>query len=230
MEPDLNRVADFFDEYGSVDLLLAIDPADGSSVGEITEKLAPSEDIVRERLETAVELDLLELSYATGDHANTKRYYLTQLSRIVIVGIVSLRLDAKTRRYYDLESEIADLTDDLKKWVNEEELSMILDNPSVDSEEMIEQLQLPNAYPGDDLPDNFDRFISKAIEPEGRKGKIGQIEDQLDYENLLVRFSGLPQRLRYRNDGYHVGGERFFIWKSDRGTYLSASNASSSVR
>ena len=184
MEPDLNRVADFFDEYGSVDLLLAIDPADGSSVGEITEKLAPSEDIVRERLETAVELDLLELSYATGDHANTKRYYLTQLSRIVIVGIVSLRLDAKIRRYYDLESEIADLTDDLKTWVDEEELSMILDNPSVDSEEMIEQLQLPNAYPGDDLPDNFDRFISKTIEPEGRKGKIGQIEDQLDYENL----------------------------------------------
>jgi hypothetical protein len=185
LDLDLERVAEFLDEYGSVDLLLAIDPADGSSVGEITEKLAPSEDIVRERLQTAVELDLLELSFAKADdHANTKRYDLTPLSRIVIVGMVSLHLDSKIRRYYDLETEIADLTDELKRWVDEEELSMILDNPSADSEEMIEQLQLDSAYPGDDLPDNFERFITKAIEPEGRKTKFGQIEDQLDYESL----------------------------------------------
>jgi len=185
MEPDLNRVADFLSDYGTVDVMLAVDPANGNSVGEVEDKVDTSDDIVRERLQTGEDLGILELSYAeAGDHGNTKRYYLTSLGRFVLVAIVSIGLDRKVRRYYDLGSEIEDLTEELSEWVSDEESQLIFENPSLSSEELREQLQLDNAYPGDNLPDNYEKFVIKEIESEGRKTWIGQIEDQMDYENL----------------------------------------------
>ena len=184
MSPDLVAAANFLAEEGGTEVLLAIEPGDGNTKGEITGKVPMSDKTVQKRLETAVDLDLLELSRGEpDDHANVKRYYLNQLGRVVLVAIVSLDLDETLQDYYDLQEQIDDDKNDLRAWLTSEEAGLIFNDPSTESEEMEEQLQQANAYPGDDLPANFDEFVSKDA-PDARMEIMNQIEDELDYKSF----------------------------------------------
>lgn len=184
MSRDVEGVVEFFDEEGGVEVLLAVDPGEGNTQTEIVEKLPMALNTVRNRLETAVELDLLELIRGgSGDHGNVKRYQLTQFGRGVIMGMASINLDEKILAYYELQEQIADDMDELREWLTNEEATIIFDNPSLSVEDRREQLRQANAYPGEDLPEDYERFIAQTESDSSRWERGGQA-NYIDYERF----------------------------------------------
>jgi len=183
MVSDIEAMIDFFKSEGSCAVLLAVDPEDGNLTGEIKERVPTAPNTVTERLNEAEDIGLLRSQGAkAGDHGNANRYYLTQDGRVCLVAMVSLNMDEAMNAYIEILDVLNKLTEEMVGWA-EGEASLFLEDgrPDVPEEGISDQFELGGAYPGDDLPDNYESFI---FESDFEDMEVLNPTTSLDYEQL----------------------------------------------
>lgn len=183
MVSDMEGLMEFFDAEASVGVLLAVDPIDGTLTKDIKKKIPASPNTVTERISEAEALGLLRTPGAVaGDHGNAKRYYLTGDGRVCLVAIVSLNLDELVKAHYEIMQQLESQYSILVDWVGKE-ASLFLDDkkPDVPKDGISDQFKLGGAYPGDDLPPDYEDFI---YEDETEMDSFNPSADVIDYERL----------------------------------------------
>ena len=183
MVSDMEGLMEFFDAEAGVGVLLAVDPVDGTLTKDIKDKIPASPNTVTERVSEAEALGLLHTPGAVaGDHGNANRYYLTQDGRVSLVAIVSLNLDELVKAHYEIIQQLESQYSKLVDWVGHEAAMFLNDeHPESPEDGVSDQFELGGAYPGDDLPPNYEQFI---FEKEGDMESLNPSAGVIDYERL----------------------------------------------
>ena len=92
-------LANFLDRKGAIGILLVIDEKEGTIHSNFKQQLHISRATTSNLLREAESLDLVELSRHADDHANAKRYVLTEMGRVLRVALESMGLSEKYQQY-----------------------------------------------------------------------------------------------------------------------------------
>ena len=173
---------EYFESDGGIETLLAVDPAAGSMTETIKSNLLVSGNTATKRIKEAKALGLLEpRENDRRDHPIATRYYLTEKGRICLVGIVSIGLDEKITLYHDLTKQIDNFKEAIAGWAERMSVSDI-DQNNIENERL-EEYKKKDAYQGENLPDNFEKFITAALDYDHRRAL--EKHELIDYDHLF---------------------------------------------
>lgn len=170
-----NDIADFLKEEGAIGVILVIDQEEGMMHSEFKKHLHVSRATVTKRLERAQDLDLMEQSRHADDHGNTKRYMLTEMGRVLRVALESLGLRETYQQYVENHRELKQSTEEMVDWIHDNHT--LWDQKKYEDEfSFLEEYQTEDAFPGEDVPDQYQKFIEGT---PSRAEQIRRISDNL---------------------------------------------------
>lgn len=171
---------EYFDRKGSVEVLLAVHPKDGTLTEDVKSAANCAKATAKDRIYEATDLGLLEHeTHKTVEHKSGKRQFLTAKGRACVVVIASIRLDEtlKAIKYYEKERERQ--KNELKEWLKSGGDAKL---NGLDNDRYIDSFKKEHTYPGEGPPDNFDEFIFSPMDDS--RWETINFEQLLDYENL----------------------------------------------
>lgn len=111
----------FLNEKGAIGLLVSIDEDEGTTFGDISNQVAVTEATLTTRIETALELELLDQSYNPDDHGNAKRYTLTNSGLLLQKALEHLDADSYHQEYVEAKQELEDRRGMIDEWLEDHE-------------------------------------------------------------------------------------------------------------
>lgn len=173
---------EYFESAGGIETLLAVDPSAGTLTETIKSNLLVSGNTASKRIQEAKALGLLESrENDRRDHPAGTRYYLTEKGRICLVGIVSIGLDEKITLYNSLTKQIDNFKEAIAGWTERMSVSDI-DQNNIENG-VLDQYKKGDAYQGENLPDNFEKFITATLDYDHRRAL--EKHELIDYDHLF---------------------------------------------
>jgi hypothetical protein len=180
MEYGDSALCEYFEMKGSVEVLLAVHPKDGTLTEDVKDSTNCSSSTAKDRIYEATDLGLLEHeTHKTVDNKNAKRQFLTAKGRACMVAFVSLGLDEDLAKIKYLEENIENKKQEIKEWLRQGGDAKV---NGLETGKYTELIKKKRTYPGENVPDNFASFIFPPDEDE--KEEILNFEGLIDYYML----------------------------------------------
>jgi len=149
-----NQIRDFIiEKRGGMEVLLAVDPEDGTLHNDFHKETDVSRSTIQSRLDEAVELHLFFESRDLQDHGNAKRYRLTYLGTYIRAALESVNLDTLYDKKLEILDELESNKEVVSDWINDQDVLDTTRMSSPASEELIKS--------GDrmDMPGDADHLL-----------------------------------------------------------------------
>ena len=153
-----NDIQDFLDSDGAVGLLLMIDKDDGTITTDLENKIDVTPPTANKRIGEARELDLVELTYDPDDHGGSKRHVLTKMGRVLRVALESIIAAERYEKYVQLDDEVDQAENEIIDWIDDHKgtWNQRFSQPEF---EITDKLMDEESYPGEDVPEDFQRYL-----------------------------------------------------------------------
>lgn len=112
-------VADFFSDEDAIGLIARIDREHGNIKTELVNKVNLTSKPVRNLIEDAIKLDLIEETIRAGDHGRADRYQLTERGKAVQSMLRTMGLDETHREYLESKRELEGAVPDVQVMIEE---------------------------------------------------------------------------------------------------------------
>lgn len=176
-------IADFLSKNGAMGVLLIIDKEKGTLHSEFKNNLHVSRATVTNRLETANELDLIEVSRLPDDHGNSKRYVLTEMGRVLRVALESKGLVETYQQYVELEQALERANGEMIEWVHDTD-EIWAEKTFASEFTFRDKFKSEDTFPGDDVPDGFDSYIEGELSIREKTKRYAETKEKTNEREL----------------------------------------------
>jgi len=112
-------IAAFFDQKGAIGFLVQLDKEEGSSFGDLREKVHVSHTTLSNLKDDALELDLVTEGRKPDDHGNTRRYELTKRGEVIRKELEKYNIHEHYRDFLHAHRAMKEGKEEIKEWLED---------------------------------------------------------------------------------------------------------------